>query len=261
MAFPLRPSGAESPLPDLAVMYTLQENSTLTESQCCEIHSLVYQYLEGRLSHSALAAAYQTKFHTVAPLERLREILNVQADPIPAHRNLLNPGVRRKMQQWSAIEDTRLIAAIHRFGTDPWNAVARFVGNSRTPSQCSQRWQRSLNPRISRSRWTPEEEARLLALVAHHGSRSWIRVSAEMPHRSDVQCRYRYHQIRKDQTAVVEEAESESQEKEEEEKQAAEKEDSEEKQSAANIDWNDEKRIALEIGARSLSEIFWMHHL
>jgi hypothetical protein len=50
--------------------------------------------------------------------------------------------------------------------------VARYVGNNRTRSQCSQRWQRGLDPRISRSRWTPEDEARLIGLVEKYGEKS-----------------------------------------------------------------------------------------
>jgi hypothetical protein len=71
------------------------------------------------------------------------------------------------------------------------------VGNSRTRSQCSQRWQRGLDPRISRRPWAREEGTALARAVAICGEKAWIRVSQELGNRSDVQCRYRYSQIRK----------------------------------------------------------------
>jgi hypothetical protein len=78
-----------------------------------------------------------------------------------------------------------------------WSAVAQFVGNGRTRSQCSQRWIRVLDPRIYKQQWTAGEEDLLITLVAKYGQRSWMQVSAEIKTRSDVQCRYHYLQLHK----------------------------------------------------------------
>jgi hypothetical protein len=40
--------------------------------------------------------------------------------------------------------------------------------------------------------WTEEEQVRLEALVAHHGTRNWSTIAARMPGRTGKQCRKRY---------------------------------------------------------------------
>ena len=85
---------------------------------------------------------------------------------------------------------------VHLCGEN-WNDVAEFVGGGRTRSQCSQRWYRVIDPRITKEHWTPEEEKKLLDLVQKYGEKSWIKVAAEMVGRSDVQCRYKYRKMQK----------------------------------------------------------------
>jgi hypothetical protein len=127
------------------------------------------------------------------PMKKLRSILEVPGRPIPNPAPQESAGnSRRKSRLWMAYEDQRLLAGIYQLGTDNWVAIARFVGNGRTRSQCYQRWTRELDPRISKERWTPEEEERLVNLVNIYGRRSWMKVSHELGNRSDVQCRYRY---------------------------------------------------------------------
>jgi hypothetical protein len=92
-------------------------------------------------------------------------------------------------------EDNRLIAAVHRFGTRDWGTVATFVGHDRTRAQCAQRWFRGLDPRISKDMWSPEEDERLMNLVAGRKQQGWTWISEQIGSRSDVQCRYRYLQL------------------------------------------------------------------
>lgn len=105
---------------------------------------------------------------------------------------------KKRSHCWTTYEDEKLLAAIHRFGVDNWSSIARFVGNSRTRSQCSQRWFRGLDPRLSKNQWTREEESMLIQLVSTYGDRSWTRVASKLGNRSDVQCRYHYKQIHKE---------------------------------------------------------------
>jgi hypothetical protein len=102
---------------------------------------------------------------------------------------------RRKPRPWSPYEDTRLTAAVYRFGVDNWASVANFVGGNRTRAQCSQRWVRGLDPRISKGQWSPDDDERLIQLVRAHGSHTWSQISADMGNRSDVQCRYHFFQL------------------------------------------------------------------
>lgn len=99
---------------------------------------------------------------------------------------------RRRGPQWSAEEDEKLRKGVETHGTNNWGAVANAVGNNRTRQQCSQRWNRVIDPRISKASWTPAEEKRLEEIVEKCGVKSWKRVSNEMKDRSDVQCRFKY---------------------------------------------------------------------
>jgi hypothetical protein len=60
-----------------------------------------------------------------------------------------------------------------------------------------QRWNRVLDPKIDKANWSFEEEQRLIALVGLYGSRAWSKISQELGHRSDVQCRFRWHFLNK----------------------------------------------------------------
>jgi hypothetical protein len=196
-----------SPLLDLAVLYTGDCCPNLTDSDRSEIQSLIRKYVDKKIPYEGLVSIYRAKFGTTTPIERIKEILEVSDRPLPNHLPYPD-GLRQKTYHWSQIEDTRLLAALHKFGTDNWGTVAQFVGNNRTRSQCSQRWQRGLDPRISRGRWTAEDEAKLLKLVAQYGEKSWIRIRASMGYRSDVQCRYLYlHLQRVSHNSPVEEEE------------------------------------------------------
>lgn len=105
--------------------------------------------------------------------------------------------IRRHTRQWTREEDDRLREATKILGTQSWQAVAMFVGNGRNQSQCSQRWQRVLDPKIKKSSWTESEDALLLSMVEEYGTQRWMRISNEFGNRSDVQCRYRYYQLTK----------------------------------------------------------------
>lgn len=102
---------------------------------------------------------------------------------------------RAKTHSWTLQEDQKLLEAIDAVGLDNWSQVAKLVGSGRTRSQCSQRWNRSLNPKISKTKWTREEEVNLLRLVRKHGSKSWMNISRIVGNRTDVQCRFHYNQI------------------------------------------------------------------
>jgi len=110
-------------------------------------------------------------------------------------------GERKKSKMWTLEEDRRLIAAIYLYGDENWNQISNFVGNNRKRSQCSQRWNRGLHPNISKKQWSPNEDAQLLSLVEQNGDKAWAKISSHMGNRSDVQCRYRYVQLKKNKSA------------------------------------------------------------
>ena len=104
---------------------------------------------------------------------------------------------RKKPRLWTIEEDERLKKAITIFGTSKWMAIAKYVGNGRTQSQCSQRWFRGLNPNISKNGWSQSEDELLLRTIQNIGTKSWTRIATYFTNRCDVQCRYRYQQLLK----------------------------------------------------------------
>ena len=111
--------------------------------------------------------------------------------------NSQNDNLRRKPRPWTPIEDQKLILAVSMFGINKWILVANYVGGNRTKSQCSQRWFRGLDPRLNKYSWTVEEDRLLLQLVNQQGTKSWTKIATSFPDRCDVQCRYRYIQLKK----------------------------------------------------------------
>ena len=102
---------------------------------------------------------------------------------------------RKRSLAWTKEEDEKLLSAIEEHGNSNWGAVAAMVGNGRTKSQCSQRYNRVINPNISKANWSKEEEDKLLQIVAQVGNKSWTRVAAQFGNRTDVQCRFKYNYL------------------------------------------------------------------
>ena len=110
----------------------------------------------------------------------------------PGVETIPTPGTRKKSTPWTPEEDQKLKEAVDAYGCNNWGAVVALVGNGRTRSQCAQRWNRVIDPRISKANWTAEEEEKLLRVVEKYGTKQWTRVAAEMGNRCDVQCRFKY---------------------------------------------------------------------
>jgi hypothetical protein len=109
--------------------------------------------------------------------------------------------LRRRPDHWSVEEDERLTKAVKVHGGENWALVARDVG-TRSRSQCAQRWNRGLSPKINKGTWSFEEEQRLIDAVATIGTKAWTRVANAMGNRSDVQCRWRYRFLEKKANAA-----------------------------------------------------------
>jgi hypothetical protein len=183
-----------------------RECPNIDTSTTATIHSWIELFLDGALPYSDFRSRVLEQCGTANLADTLQDILTVSPEPLPEPRRKGIcqsdlTGARNKTRPWSAQEDTRLLAAIRRFGLTGgpvWSTIAEFVGNGRSRSQCSQRWIRVLDPRISKAPWTAHEEQLLLDQVARHGEKAWMKVACELGSRSDVQCRYRYMQIQKE---------------------------------------------------------------
>ena len=129
--------------------------------------------------------------------------------------DVLNRGCVRPRHQWNSQYDELLLNAVNKFGVNNWTigtfvitcfapiidrlklfvAVAREVSKYVTPTQCQNRYNKSLDPNIKRGAWTGVEDERLKKAVAAFGS-AWVRVAEYVPGRTNDQCheRWTWHQ-------------------------------------------------------------------
>ncbi|CAA2964323.1 transcription factor MYB3R-3-like isoform X1 [Olea europaea subsp. europaea] len=80
----------------------------------------------------------------------------------------------------------------------------------RSEVQCLHRWQKVLNPELVKGPWTPEEDEKIVELVAKYGPTKWSVIAKSLPGRIGKQCRERWHNhlnpyIKKDAWTLEEE--------------------------------------------------------
>ena len=164
-----------------------------------ELEKVMLEFIDGKISKENAIDFFIDKTGSTKAIDRVAEILSVEDSPLPPSNEKFiqsySNAPRKKARSWTEEEDTRLLAAIHKFGLDAWSPVTAFVGSGRTRAQCSQRWFRGLDPRISKVLWTADEEARLIHIVQKYGDHSWTKVANALGNRSDAQCRYHYYQL------------------------------------------------------------------
>ena len=185
---------------DVTMSYFSDTSLPMDSSSYNAVSNAIESYLEKQINYNQLVSRVKEFTSNLQPVERLQGILLTGPDPIPAPSDddMSRSKCRRKSRPWSSYEDQRLLCAIYNCGIENWTQISKFVGNGRTRSQCSQRWYRGLDPKINKNQWTKEEEAKLIQVVQTYGDKSWTSIASKMGNRSDVQCRYRYRQLKRD---------------------------------------------------------------
>jgi hypothetical protein len=95
-----------------------------------------------------------------------------------------------KERRWNKKEDEMLNNAVLLCGEN-WEAVSMIIPG-RNKQQCAIRYLKSLVPQIKKGRWSGEEDSSLKAAAQTFGIGSWTKIAAQVPGRSDVQCRERW---------------------------------------------------------------------
>jgi hypothetical protein len=198
------PPGADLLL-DFYVAQFKNELSGLTEAKYSQLSQILSDFLRTTFPYSEAQLQFSAIAGSAALLETIRKVVDASDEPLPVPESdgSLTAGHCRRRNIWTWAEDTRLLCGIYRFGLNNWEQIARFVGHSRNRAQCAQRWNRGLDPGISKNAWNASENAKLVELVQAHGECAWMKVSSLMGNRSDVQCRYHYHQLRKQFPAPI----------------------------------------------------------
>lgn len=196
--------GYSSPLVDIVMSKVSTLSSSISREQLVHFRKVLEQYLAKQIDFKAVSDVLLAYTNSTQPLDFLQAILNTSNNPIQPQADIDNPigKKRKKTRNWTSYEDQRLIAGIHKFGLDNWPLIATFVGNGRSRSQCSQRWCRGLDPKISKDQWTKEEEEKLIKLIIENKGKGWTIVASGMGNRSDVQCRYHYKQLMREAKAL-----------------------------------------------------------
>ena len=107
---------------------------------------------------------------------------------------------------WSTDEDKKLAVLAVKYDECGWVTIASELGTNRTPLQCLQRYQQSMNMKLVNSAdWTIDEDTMLKKAVEIHGSKNWQLVANMMnTGRSATQCGQRWRkgfQLREDVVA------------------------------------------------------------
>lgn len=93
---------------------------------------------------------------------------------------------------WTEEEDEILRRAVSHYGGRNWKKIAEHF-EGKTDVQCLHRWQKVLNPDLVKGSWTPEEDQRIIELVAKYGAKKWSLIASELQGRIGKQCRERWH--------------------------------------------------------------------
>ncbi|OHT08416.1 Myb-like DNA-binding domain containing protein [Tritrichomonas foetus] len=184
---------------EVAISYVDGFTSNLTDVVREALSSAFSDYLHDVINYDQCRDIVVQLVGRDDALIQLHEIMTLPEEPLPTHDDPESfdgqSPLRKKTRTWTATEDKRLLAGVARYGVDNWQFVAHFVGNGRNRAQCSQRWTRGLNPKISKKNWTPEDDKQLQELVNLYGDKSWTKIANILGNRSDVQCRYHYRQL------------------------------------------------------------------
>jgi Myb-like DNA-binding protein FlbD len=93
-------------------------------------------------------------------------------------------------RNWNDKEDDTLRRMVATHGKQ-WALIAQHIPG-RTASQVAARWEKCIDPSITKGPFTPEEDAVILDFVQKNGPRSWPRITQFIPQRSSKQCRERW---------------------------------------------------------------------
>lgn len=94
--------------------------------------------------------------------------------------------------KWTAEEDEILAKAVHTHDAKNWKMISSYL-TGKSQVQCLHRWNKVLNPSLTKGPWTEEEDRLVLELVQQHGAQKWSVIAASLPGRIGKQCRERWH--------------------------------------------------------------------
>lgn len=93
-------------------------------------------------------------------------------------------------RNWTEDEDNLLRQLISKYGKQ-WSVLATHIPN-RSATQIAARWEKCINPNLTKGPFSADEDQIIRKFVEEHGVHSWPKVTAVLPNRTAKQCRERW---------------------------------------------------------------------
>ena len=112
---------------------------------------------------------------------------------IPLTKQPENKQETKKKGVWTQEEDTLLLKAVSKYGTEKWGTVAKSIPG-REPNQCKERWFFRLSPDLKKTPFEEWEDSMIIALRTEFGNR-WTMISSKLPGRSSCSVKNRWYTV------------------------------------------------------------------
>ncbi|OHT03610.1 Myb-like DNA-binding domain containing protein [Tritrichomonas foetus] len=93
-------------------------------------------------------------------------------------------------RNWNEEEDNMLRELIVQYGKQ-WSVIASHIPN-RTATQIAARWEKCINPKLTKGPFNSEEDRLIIEFVEEFGCHAWPKITSVLPHRTPKQCRERW---------------------------------------------------------------------
>jgi hypothetical protein len=117
-------------------------------------------------------------------------VLKIRERVLKSSSHLSGHSARGMGRHWTEEEDNLLRQFIVQYGKQ-WSVIATHIPN-RSATQIAARWEKCINPKLTKGPFSPEEDQLIVDFVERNGTHAWPKIGAVLPHRTAKQCRERW---------------------------------------------------------------------
>ncbi|CAL9224162.1 unnamed protein product [Arabidopsis halleri] len=100
---------------------------------------------------------------------------------------------KQEKKFWTPSEDLKLTELVATYGARRWNRLAEKM-QGRTGKGCRIRWLNKLDPRINKTAFTDEEDAKILSAQRELGNQ-WTKIAKLLHRRTDIAVRNQWRHL------------------------------------------------------------------